>query len=91
MGAWMGLFMLAMGSAAAEAPPGASSCSGCHAASAKIETPIPPIRGRDPTEIVAAMHDFRSGARPSTVMALIAKGFSDNEVQAIATWLAGQK
>jgi sulfide dehydrogenase cytochrome subunit len=89
----MGLFILAMGGVAiaAEAPPGASSCSGCHATSAKVETPIPPIRGRDPAEIVAAMQDFRSGARPSTVMTRIAKGFSDDEVRAIAAWLAAQK
>src|SRR5690349_14170109 len=56
------------GAAAAEAPPGASSCSGCHAASAKLETAIPPVRGRDPAEIAAAMREFRSGERPSTVM-----------------------
>jgi sulfide dehydrogenase cytochrome subunit len=75
---------------AAEPPAGASSCSGCHPASAKVESPIPPIRGRGPTEIVAAMLDFRSGERPSTVMGRIAKGFSDEETRAIATWLATQ-
>jgi cytochrome c553 len=77
--------------AAAEPPAGGSSCSGCHPASAKVETPIPPIRGRDPAEIVAVMRDFRSGERPSTVMGRIAKGYSDDELGAIAAWLAGQK
>jgi cytochrome subunit of sulfide dehydrogenase len=75
---------------AAAPPPGASSCSGCHAASAKVVTPVPAIRGRDAAEIAAAMQAFRSGERPSTVMGRIAKGFSDDEIRAIAAWLAAQ-
>jgi cytochrome subunit of sulfide dehydrogenase len=74
----------------AEPPPGASSCSGCHAASAKVDTPVPRILGRQPAEIIAAMQAFRSGERPSTVMGRIAKGFSEDEIRAIAVWLAAQ-
>jgi cytochrome c553 len=74
----------------AEPPPGATSCSGCHPPSSSVEVKVPPIRGRDPGEVVAAMQQFRAGERPSTVMGRIAKGFSDNEVQAIAAWLAVQ-
>ena len=77
--------------ASPEAPPGAAACSGCHPASAAIATPVPPLRGRDPAEIVAAMQGFRSGQRPATVMGRIAKGFSDDESKAIAAWLAAQK
>ena len=82
---------LLLGAAAsAAAPPGASSCSGCHPGSAGADTPVPPILGRDPAEIVAAVQAFRSGERPSTVMGRIAKGFSDDEIRAIAAWLATQ-
>jgi cytochrome c553 len=56
-----------------------------------VETAIPPVRGRDPAEIAAAMREFRFGERPSTVMARIAKGFSEEEVRAIAAWLATQR
>jgi cytochrome subunit of sulfide dehydrogenase len=76
---------------AAESPAGATSCSGCHSTSAKIETPVPPIRGQNATDIVAAMQGFRSGERPSTVMGRIAKGYSDDEIRAIAAWLATQR
>jgi cytochrome c553 len=51
---------------------------------------VPPIRGREPAEIVAVMEAFRSGQRPSTVMGRIAKGFSDDEIRAIAAWVAAQ-
>ena len=71
-------------------PPGASSCSGCHATSATVATPVPRLAGRDPAEIVAAMQAFRTGQRPATVMDRIAKGFSDDEVAAIAAWYHAQ-
>jgi cytochrome c553 len=76
---------------AAEPPAGATSCSGCHPASAKADTPVPPIRGRDAAEIITAMQQFRSGERPATVMGRIAKGFTDNEIQAIGAWLAAER
>jgi sulfide dehydrogenase cytochrome subunit len=69
-------------------PPGAAACSGCHAPAG---TAVPPIRGRSPDEIVSAMRAFRTGERQATVMDRIAKGFSDEETRAIATWLAAQR
>ena len=71
-------------------PPGASSCSGCHPQGSEVKTSVPRIDGLQPTEIIAAMQAFRSGERPSTVMGRIAKGFSEDEIQAIAVWLAAQ-
>lgn len=68
------------------APAGASSCSGCH--DAKVANAPPPLKGRPSAEIVTAMQEFRSGKREATVMGRIAKGFSDEETQAIATWLS---
>ena len=75
---------------AAEAPPGAASCSGCHAAKAGVDTPVPRLAGQDAAAIVAAMQAFRTAARPATVMDRIAKGFSDDEVKAIAAWFGAQ-
>ena len=75
---------------AADAPPGASSCSGCHPVSRAVDTPVARLIGANPAEIVAAMQGFRSGARPATVMDRIAKGFSDDEIKAIAAWFSAQ-
>src|SRR3954447_799843 len=76
---------------AADEPPGASSCSGCHAMRSGVQSPVPPLNGRNAAEIAGAMAEFRSGARPSTVMDRIAKGYSPEETQAIATWLQTQR
>jgi cytochrome c553 len=75
---------------AAEPPAGAVSCSGCHPASARVVSPVVRLNGLDRAAIVKAMQDFRSGQRTGTVMDRIAKGFTDEEIQAIAAWYAGQ-
>ena len=72
-------------------PPGASSCSGCHPASGSVDTPVKQLVGRKPEEIVAAVEAFRSGAKPATVMDRIAKGFTGDEIKAIADWYGAQK
>lgn len=77
--------------AAAAPPAGAASCSGCHPASTAVASPVARLAGRDPAEIVKAMREFRAGARPATVMERIARGFTDEEVQAIAAWYAGKR
>jgi cytochrome c553 len=83
------LATISVEAAPALAPPGASSCSGCHAPAARSGS-MQPIRGRPADKIVAAMAEFRGGARPATVMDRIAKGFSEDETRAIAAWLAEQ-
>jgi cytochrome c553 len=76
---------------AADAPPGASSCTGCHPAGKAVDTPVPRLAGRDAAQTVAAMAEFKTGKRPATVMDRIAKGFTDDETKAIAAWFAAQK
>jgi cytochrome subunit of sulfide dehydrogenase len=75
----------------ADAPPGALACSGCHPASRAADTTVPRLDGRNPADIVTAMQAFKSGQLPSTVMDRIAKGFSEDEVKAIAAWYGAQK
>jgi cytochrome subunit of sulfide dehydrogenase len=76
---------------AADVPPGAASCSGCHPAHRLVDTAVPRLVGRNPDELVAAMQAFKSGQREATVMDRIAKGFSEDEIKAIAAWYAAQK
>jgi len=75
----------------ADAPPGALSCSGCHASAHTADAAVPRLIGRNPADIVTAMQAFKSGQVPSPVMERIAKGFSEDEVKAIAAWYGAQK
>jgi len=85
-----GIALLADPASAADAPPGASSCTGCHAPMKVADSVIPRIAGRKAEDIVTFMREYRSGAWPSSVMGRIAKGFDDRQTQAIATWFAAQ-
>jgi cytochrome c553 len=40
---------------------------------------------------VTAVQEVRTGQRPGTGMDRIAKGFTDDEIKAIAAWYAAQK
>lgn len=71
----------------AAAPPGASSCSGCHGPFAANQA-IPSLQGWQAADIAGAMQAFRDGKRQATVMGRIARGFGDDETKAIAQWLA---
>ena len=73
----------------AASPPGAASCLGCH--SSANDSPVPQLGKFTAEQIVASMQAFRSGKRASTVMDRIAKGFSDEEIEAIARWYAGSR
>ena len=85
-----GILMLAGPASAADAPPGASSCTGCHAPKKVADSVIPHIAGRKAADIVTFMREYRSGAWPSSVMGRIAKGFDDQQIDAIAAWFAAQ-
>ena len=77
--------------AAADAPPGASACSGCHPAAKGVDSPATRLIGLAPEAIATAMHAYRAGERPATVMDRIAKGFNDDEIASIAAWYGTQK
>jgi sulfide dehydrogenase cytochrome subunit len=85
-----GTLLLASTVRAADEPPGASSCTGCHAAKRIPDSVIPRIAGRKAADIAQFMREYRSGAWPSSVMGRIAKGFNDSEIDAIAAWFAAQ-
>ena len=67
-----------------------ASCSGCHATSKAVDTPVPRLFGRKADELATAMREYKAGTRPGTIMGRLAKGFSDEEIAAICDWFAGQ-
>jgi cytochrome subunit of sulfide dehydrogenase len=90
-GALAAVAMLCATALAADAPPGATSCSGCHSPTAAEDSTPPRLIGRDPAKVVAALQEFRSGQRKGTIMDRIVKGFTPEEIQAIAAWYGAQK
>lgn len=73
------------------APLAALSCTGCHAAALRAASPVPRIHGRKAAELSAILRIYQSGKAPATVMDRIARGYTGEEIDALAAWFASQK
>ncbi|MBD3767279.1 MAG: cytochrome C [Gammaproteobacteria bacterium] len=70
----------------------AQTCSGCHGTFGKIKnSAFMPLAGMNANTFVNTMKEFASGARPSTLMSSLAKGFTDDELKRMADYFAAQK
>lgn len=68
-----------------------ASCAACHGTNGYSVSGTPVLAGMDKTLFVNQMKDFKSGARPATVMHHHAKGYSDEEFGKMAEFFAAQK
>lgn len=69
----------------------AASCSACHGTEGNSEGGMPVLAGLDRALFVTQMKDFKSGARPATVMHQHAKGYSDEQIELLADFFVAQK
>lgn len=71
----------------------AATCANCHGTNGQAlpGASVVGLAGLDRGYIVAQMQAFKSGARPATVMHQLAKGYSDAQIDQLATWFATQK
>jgi sulfide dehydrogenase cytochrome subunit len=67
------------------------SCAACHGTDGVSPGVMPTLNGQSRAFINNRMIAFRSGKRLSTVMGRIAKGYSDEEIAAIAQHLSRLK
>ena len=65
----------------------ASDCQTCHRPDNKNEG-IPGINGREITEIVYALHEYKNKYRANEVMQMMAGGLGDEEIAALASYFA---
>jgi sulfide dehydrogenase cytochrome subunit len=69
----------------------ANTCAGCHGTNgASAGDAMPIIGGMEKEYMQLVLTEFKSGERDSTIMGRIAKGYSDNELKAIASYIAKQ-
>jgi cytochrome c553 len=67
------------------------TCAGCHGTDGVSKGAAPSIKGLPASYLGQAMKDFKSGARPGTIMGRIAKGYSDKEIDAMAQYFSNLK
>jgi cytochrome c553 len=70
----------------------AANCAACHGTLGKPapQSTLAGLAGRPKEEIIQVMAQFKAGQRPATVMHQIAKGYSDDEIAALAEYFSRQ-
>ena len=68
----------------------AATCAACHGTDGRTAagSRVPALAGVPHAEIAAQLRAFKAGARPSTVMAQLSKGFSDAQIDQLAAYFS---
>lgn len=69
----------------------AAACASCHGTNGQAQTGNEPLAGGNKDEMLKKLMDFKSGAKPATIMHQLSKGYTDEQLAAIAGWFAAQK
>ena len=89
-----GLLALAASAAQAEVAQvkvWAAACANCHGTNGRAQTGMPALAGTSKEETLKKLLEFKAGTRPATIMHQLSKGYSDEQLAAIAAWFAAQK
>ena len=71
----------------------AATCANCHGTNGKVVegSSVVSIAGLDKAYLVTQMKAFKAGTRPATIMHQLSKGYSDAQIETLATYFAAQK
>ncbi len=69
----------------------AAACANCHGTNGLSQQGMPNLAGQQRTYLAQQMQDFRAGKRPATIMHQIAKGYSEEQIEALAAYFSAQK
>ena len=69
-----------------------NTCAGCHGTHGRLsDSAFVPLAGMKESTFIKAMTEFRSGARPATLMGHVARGYNDEQIKAMAEFFAKVK
>ena len=68
----------------------AANCANCHGTNGHSVGGMPALAGRPRDQLAQLLRDFREGKRPSTVMQQLAKGYTDQQIDAVCEYFASQ-
>jgi len=69
----------------------AAACANCHGTNGASVQGMPYLAGQSRAYIVERMQEFKTGKRPATIMHQIAKGYTDEQIELLATYFSAQK
>lgn len=71
----------------------AATCANCHGTDGRTVdgSAIPSLVGMPKSYMIMQIKAFKEGTRPATVMHQLSKGFTDQQIDSIATYFAATK
>ena len=70
----------------------AATCTACHGTDGRSVDGIPPsLAGQDKNSLLQTLKEFKAGKRPATIMHQHAKGYTDEQLELIATYFSTVK
>ncbi|MCE1240471.1 MAG: c-type cytochrome [Azonexaceae bacterium] len=66
----------------------AANCFNCHGTEGKAVSAIPAIAGRDRQYLEETLKAFKAGTKSATIMHQLAKGYTDEELAALADYFS---
>lgn len=69
----------------------AANCANCHGTHGKSAGSMPSLAGLQRAYLIEQMRLFRDGKRDATIMQQLAKGYSDEQIEAVAEHFARQQ
>jgi sulfide dehydrogenase cytochrome subunit len=70
----------------------AATCASCHGTDGVTTGgALPSLAGQPKDALIHNMKAFKAGTRPATIMHQISKGYTDEQIEAIAAYFAARK
>ncbi|MEO5661483.1 MAG: c-type cytochrome [Polaromonas sp.] len=69
----------------------AAACANCHGTQGVAQPGNASLAGVNKEELLKTLLDFKAGTKPATLMTQIAKGYSDEQLAALAAYFSVQK
>lgn len=69
----------------------AAACANCHGTHGVAQSGMDTLAGVDKDELLKKLLDFKTGEKPATVMHKLSRGYSDEQLAALAAYFSARK